>query len=220
MTALPLERLGVSRELSKLGISKSQTVEYYAGQVIYEPSDPPNWFYLIESGEVRLYHANGQTNTRLLDILGPNDWLGSAVLGKLHTYGNRATAATPSVLRAISAADMHAILADHAELAMQLVERMAQKLQELWSDASHMVFDDCRHRLVQTLLRFSNSPAAQPTAEGVLLRITHKQLAQAVGAARETISTCLIELRRQNIVLTGRNQLRFDPRRLQQQLEA
>jgi CRP-like cAMP-binding protein len=41
-------------------------------------------------------------------------------------------------------------------------------------------------------------------------------LAQAVGAARETISVCLTELRRQNIVSTGRNQLKFDPRRLEQ----
>jgi CRP-like cAMP-binding protein len=48
-----------------------------------------------------------------------------------------------------------------------------------------------------------------------VLRITHKQLAQAVGAARETISVCLTELRLKNLIRTGRNQLIFDPEQLQ-----
>ena len=46
-------------------------------------------------------------------------------------------------------------------------------------------FDDCRSRLVKTLLRFSKSAAAKKIPEGVVLKITHAQLAQAVGAARK-----------------------------------
>jgi|HubBroStandDraft_5_1064220.scaffolds.fasta_scaffold238733_2 CRP-like cAMP-binding protein len=210
------DRMAISRELSKLGGEKGQAIEYSAGQVVYEPNDSAKWFYVIESGEIRLYHANGQSTMRLLDILGRADWLGIEVLGKFPTYGKKAVAIAPAVLWAISAADLHEILAQHSELAIWLVEGMAQKLEQAWSDGSRMIFDDCRHRLVQTLLRFSHSPAAQATADGVLLRITHKQLAQAVGAARETISVCLTELRKLNVVLTGRNQLRFDPRRLEQ----
>jgi hypothetical protein len=45
----------------------------------------------------------------------------------------------------------------------------------------------------------------------VVLNITHSQLAQAVGAARETISLALTQLRHQNLVRTGRNQLFFNP---------
>jgi CRP/FNR family cyclic AMP-dependent transcriptional regulator len=217
MTAeMQLDKSGVSQELFKLGTPKGQAIEYAAGQVVCEPNDPAKWFYLIESGEIRLYHANGNATTRLLDILGPEDWIGSEALGKLATYGKKAVAISRAVLWAIPAQDMHIIISEHAELAAHLVERMAQKLEEAWSDGSRMIFDDCRHRLVQTLLRFSHSPAAQATPDGVVLRITHKQLAQAVGAARETISVCLTELRRENMVLTGRNQLRFDPRQLEQ----
>jgi DNA-binding transcriptional regulator YhcF (GntR family) len=42
-----------------------------------------------------------------------------------------------------------------------------------------------------------------------MLRITHRQLAEAVGAARETISLALTQLRHQNLLRTGRNRVVF-----------
>ena len=41
-----------------------------------------------------------------------------------------------------------------------------------------------------------------------------QQLAQAVGVARETVSLALTQLRHQNLLRTGRNQLFFDPEAL------
>ncbi len=73
-----IEKRGIFQELFKLGGPKGQAIDYSARQVVYEAGDPARWFYLIESGEVRLFHANGHSTTRLLDILGTGDWLGSA----------------------------------------------------------------------------------------------------------------------------------------------
>lgn len=79
------------------------------------------------------------------------------------------------------------------------------------------MFDDCNQRLIDTLVRFSRSAAATPQGDGgVVLRITHQQLAQAVGAARETISLALTQLRQRNLLRTGRNRLFFKPEALQQ----
>jgi hypothetical protein len=41
--------------------------------------------------------------------------------------------------------------------------------------------------------------------------MTHAQLAEAIGVARETVSTCLIQLRHENLVQTGRNCINFNP---------
>ena len=61
-----------------------------AGQIIHETETPADTFYLIETGEVRLLHVNGGGITRVIDILGSGDWFGTAVLGRLPTYGKRA----------------------------------------------------------------------------------------------------------------------------------
>ena len=43
------------------------------------------------------------------------------------------------------------------------------------------------------------------------LRCCHQQLAQAIGAARETVSLALTQLRQRNLLRTGRNRLSFIP---------
>ena len=63
-------------------------------------------------------------------------------------------------------------------------------------------------------MRFRNSPAARLVPGGVELRITHAQLAQAVGAARETVTLCLIQLRNENLVQTSRSRVTFNPQAL------
>ena len=81
---------------------------------------------------------------------------------------------------------------------------------------ANLIFQDCNNRLIQTLIRFSHSAAATPAGDEVVLRITHHQLAQAVGVARETVSLALTQLRHRNLLRTGRNQLTFNPEALRQ----
>ena len=83
---------------------------------------------------------------------------------------------------------------------------------------ARFVFDDCERRILKTLVDFSRTAAASPLDGGddVVLRITHHQLAQAIGVARETVSLALTKLRRQNLVQTGRNRLIFNPLALQE----
>jgi CRP-like cAMP-binding protein len=99
--------------------------------------------------------------------------------------------------------------------AAELIRQLAARLQAAREDASRFVFDDCSARLIKTLLRFSATAAATPQENGhVVLRITHRQLAEAVGAARETISLALTQLRQRNLLRTGRNRLMFCPESL------
>jgi CRP/FNR family transcriptional regulator, cyclic AMP receptor protein len=103
------------------------------------------------------------------------------------------------------------LLSQTPAVATEWVGRLAGKLVAAREDAACLVFDDCNQRLIKTLLQFSRSAAATAHPEGVVLRITHQQLAQAVGAARETISLALTQLRQQKLLRTGRNQLFFNP---------
>jgi CRP/FNR family transcriptional regulator len=211
-----IQRGPVIDELLRSG-HPPRRIELAPGQVVHEPSDAAELFYVIESGEIRLYDAAADGGARLLDILGANEWFGSEALASLPTYLDRAVAVTPSVVWAVPAEDLRAAVAQCGELAWPLIETVARRLRQAWSDGSLLAFDDCRLRLIKTLLRFSKSPAAHRNGDGcIVLCMTHAQLAQAVGAARETISVCLTELRQQNVIRTGRNQLTFQPEALEE----
>ncbi len=195
---------------------EARTVEATTGTVLAEAGDPARYVYFILSGQVRIYQSGPENSarpleTRLLEILGPGDWFGVPALAGAETYGTRAVAVSAVRVSQVPAENWLALLAQQPGVATQWVARLAEKLVQAREDAACLVFDDCNQRLIKTLLQFSRTAAATPHPEGVVLRITHQQLAQAVGAARETVSRALTQLRQQNLLRTGRNQLIFRP---------
>jgi CRP/FNR family transcriptional regulator len=122
----------------------------------------------------------------------------------------RAVAVVDSTVSDIPVATLHSVLARQPDVAIGLIRHLATRLQDARDDAARLVFDDCNQRLLKTLVRFSESAAATRHENDVVLRITHQQLAQAVGAARETISLALTQLRQRNLLHTGRNRLTFN----------
>ncbi len=194
----------------------ARTLETMAGRVLFEPDAPAADLFFIQSGQVRLYQNGPDGSTRLVEILGPGDWCGVAALANEPTYNMRAVAVTAAVVVQAPVKRWLATLSEHPTLAAQWIGKLAAKLQAARADAACLVFDDCNSRLIRTLLHFSRTAAASPLDDGgIVLRITHQQLAQAVGAARETVSLALTQLRQRNLLRTGRNQLFFNPQTLE-----
>jgi CRP/FNR family cyclic AMP-dependent transcriptional regulator len=211
-TATPAEqRTPAIDELLSQPSLEARQVEATTGTVLFEPATPARHVFFVLSGQVRVYQPGPDGSARLLEILGPGDWFGVAALAGAPEYGTRAVAVSSVALAQVPADNWLRLLTQQPELATAWVGRLAGKLVAARDDAACLVFDDCNQRLVKTLLQFSRSAAATPHPEGVVLRITHQQLAQAVGAARETISLALTQLRQQNLLRTGRNQLFFNP---------
>jgi CRP-like cAMP-binding protein len=208
----------INEILSDPALDSRQT-EVEAGTVFYEPDAPATSLYFIRSGQVRVFQPGRQTGSRLLEILGPGDWFGMPALSASSpTYGTRATAVSRVGVCQVPAERLLAHLANVPAVAAELIGQLATKLRAAYDNATNLVFDDTNQRLIKTLLQFSRTAAAAPqeNGEGVVLRITHQQLAQAVGAARETVSLALTQLRQQNLLQTGRNRLRFSPTALEE----
>src|SRR5436190_10117534 len=189
----------------------ARRLEATTGTALVEPATPARNVYFIHSGQVRVYQSGPDDSARLLEILGPGDWFGVPALAGADTYGSRAVAVSAVTVSEVPAERWLALLNQNPSVATEWVSRLAGKLVRAAEDAACLVFDDCNQRLIKTLLQFSRTAAATPHPEGVVLRITHQQLAQAVGAARETISLALTQLRQQKLLRTGRNQLFFNP---------
>jgi len=194
----------------------AQRVTVSAGNAIFEPDQPADSLYLIQRGQVRLYQPGPDGSQRLVEILGPGQWFGVASLAGSGQHGIRALAVGPTVLSEVTAERLMDALSQRPDLLSALARELAEKVQAARDEAAELIFKDCTNRLIETLVRFSRTAAATPIEDGVVLRITHHQLAQAVGVARETVSLALTQLRHQNLLRTGRNQLVFNPEVLKQ----
>lgn len=190
-------------------------VTYPSGAVVCEAYHPALDVFYIHEGQVRIHRAAEDGSSLLLEILGAGQWFGVAALAGRERCEVRAVTATPTVVTRVSARQVMLHVPTSPELSRRLIRELADRQCAAYEDAERLVFDDCNSRLIKTLLRFSDSAAASriegSEGSGVVLRITHQQLAEAVGVARETVSLALTQLRRQNVLRTGRNQVMFDP---------
>ena len=200
--------------LLKEPVLQAHRIQVPAKAVVYQPNDPAKNLYFIHHGQVRTYQVAPTGSRRLVEILGAHEWCGAAALARMEQYGEAAEAVVPTTLSIISTERLFAHLSSEPNTALELIKQLATKLTAFREDASGLVFDDCNHRLIRTLVHLSESPAASPSGDGVVVHITHQQLAQKVGVARETISLALAQLRRRNLLRTGRNQLIFQPQAL------
>ncbi|MCY2951114.1 MAG: Crp/Fnr family transcriptional regulator [Planctomycetota bacterium] len=194
---------------------EAQRIEVPAKAALYQPNDAAKSIFYIHAGQVRTYQASPTGSRRLIEVLGVDQWCGAAALAGLECYGEAAEAVEPATATVVAVDRLFVVLGHEPQGALELIRQLACKLATYRQDASDLVFEDCNHRLIRTLVYLSDSPAASPTVDGVVLRITHQQLAQKVGVARETVSLALAQLRRKNLLRTGRNQLFFNPQTLQ-----
>ncbi|HSV16531.1 MAG TPA: Crp/Fnr family transcriptional regulator [Tepidisphaeraceae bacterium] len=188
-----------------------------AGEAIHPAHAPADHVYFIDRGEVRLYQPGPDGTARLVEILGPGDWFGVAALAGSVTCEKSAIAITNTAIAQIPLDQFLAVLERDPQSSVLFLRDLARRLHAARTATSRFVFDDCERRILKTLVDFSRTAAASPTTGNeVALRITHQQLAQAIGVARETVSLALTKLRRQNLVQTGRNRLVFNPLMLQE----
>ena len=188
------------------------------GSVIYDQSQPASSLYFIHRGQVRVFQPGPDDSAQLTDILGPNDWVGAAALTGAASYGSRAVAVLPSIVSDIPVERVFALLQQQPRAAAEMIKALASRLRQTREDAGRLIFDDCHTRLLRALLRFGRTTAASPHSAGVVLHVTHHELAQAIGVARETVSLTLKDLRDHGLIRTGRNHLIFAPLALEQQL--
>ena len=194
----------------------ARRIDVHETRILYHPPDPADTTYFLESGQVRIFQTAPTGMERLAEILGTNSWFGISSLAQKPTYGARAEAVAPTVVWAIPVRNLNEKIATQSQLALGIITQFASRLRSAHEAAARLMFEDTNQRLVRTLIEFSQTSAATPHEEGVLLHITHQQLAQAVGAARETVSLALTQLRHRSLLRTGRNRLMFNPAVLQE----
>ena len=196
----------------------ARRVSLHGGVSVFEPSQPASSLYFIHRGQVRLYQV-GREQSQLIEILGPNDWFGISAIAGASSQASRAVTVGPVILSEIPIDRFHALLQQYPKASSELIRQLSQRLRGAREESSRLIFDDCHTRLLKALIRFSRSAAASQGTAGVVLRITHLQLAQAIGVARETVSLTLKELRDQSVLKTGRNQVTFEPASIEQVLQ-
>lgn len=179
----------------KQAVLSSMTQEdFHRGSIVFREGDPGDRLFIIASGKIKVGHASVDGRENLLAVLGPGETLGELALFDPAPRNASATAVSETTLYSLSQQDLYRVLAQRPEVARHLLASLARRLRKTNDSLGDLVFADVPGRVAKNLLDLAQRFGRQ-TDDGVMVAhgLTQEELAQLVGASRETVNKALAD---------------------------
>ena len=182
------------------------TVKIAKGSILFKEGDDGEHVYIIIDGKLKLGTSSGDGRENLLSILGPGEMFGELSLFDPGPRTSTATAVTDAKLLSLSHEKVIPWLKQNPEVSLQLLTRLSQRLRRTNEAVGDLVFSDVPGRVAKALIDLGDR-FGKTTPEGLLVNhdLTQEELAQLVGASRETVNKALADF-------AGRGWLKLDGR--------
>jgi len=192
-------------------------VDLPRASVLFEEGEPGRTLYLVLAGKVKLGTTSGDGRESLLAVLGPGEMFGELSLFDPGPRMSTATAITDARVAGLGQEALRPWLTGRPEVAEALLQALAHRLRRTNETLADLVFSDVPGRVAKALLDLSER-FGTTTGRGLLVThdMTQEELAQLVGASRETVNKALADFSQRGwIRLEQRSVLIIEPDRLQ-----
>ena len=184
---------------------------------LFAEGDRGDRLYVILDGKIKLGRTSADGRENLLAILGPGEMFGELSLFDPGPRTATATSIGASRLIGLGHDDLMPFLRRHPEVAQTLLHALARRLRRTNETLADLVFSDVPGRVAKALLDLS-SRFGRPAEDGVHVahELTQEELAQLVGASRETVNKALADFAARGwLRLEARAVMLLDVERLQ-----
>jgi CRP/FNR family transcriptional regulator, cyclic AMP receptor protein len=191
-------------------------VELSRGDRLFDEGDAGDRLYVVLEGKIKLTRAASDGRENLLSVLGPGEMFGELSLFDPRPRTSSAVAVTDARLAALAHADLLSWLTGRPDVALHLLRALAQRLRRANDVMADLVFTDVPGRVAKALLDLADRFGEQQD-EGLQVHhdLTQEELAQLVGASRETVNKALADFAARGwLQLSAKSVLLIDPDRL------
>ena len=198
--------------LSQTDVSRLSAVRR---STLFAQGDKANALYFIEEGLIKLTRTNTSGGRLILSLYGPNDVLGEeSFMDGNGEYFAEAESLTPSVVFKVPWGTIRRVVATHPELSEAFLRHMLANKMSFARKVELLCLEDVETRILYYLEELAQLVKAGEDDAGHALPITQLELADLVGATRETISTTLNHLERKGFVRLSRRLLTIFPQQV------
>jgi len=191
-------------------------VQLARAERLFEEGASGNQLYVILDGKIKLTRAAADGRENLLSVLGPGEMFGELSLFDPRPRTASAIAVTDSRLAALAHDDLRSWLTGRPDVALHLLQALAQRLRRANDVMADLVFTDVPGRVAKALLDLADRFGTEQE-DGLQVNhdLTQEELAQLVGASRETVNKALADFAARGwLQLAAKSVLLIEPERL------
>jgi CRP/FNR family transcriptional regulator len=175
---------------------------------LYAQSQTADAVFLIDDGLVKLTKTNETGAKIILSICGPGQLVGEEALSEsAQTYYTEAVALTPATVHRIPGRAVLAAIGSDPQLGSALISYLLNQKLHLAEKVELLCLQDVEHRILHYLAELSSLLPLGANGDGHQIPITQLELADLIGATRETTSTTLNQLERRGLLRLSRRLL-------------
>jgi CRP/FNR family transcriptional regulator len=186
------------------------------GHVVFSEGDEGDRLFIVLDGKVKITRAAADGRENLIAVLGSAEMFGELSLFDPGPRTASVSAVTDATLASLDHDDLRPLLLERPGVAVELLQALAQRLRRTNEAMADLVFTDVPGRVAKALLDLAEKFGVVE-ADGTRVRhdLTQEELAQLVGASRETVNKALSEFAHRGwLRIEGRSVLLLEPERL------
>jgi CRP/FNR family transcriptional regulator, cyclic AMP receptor protein len=192
--------------------------EFKRGDLLFREGEPGKEMFVIQAGKVNITKTVRDTE-KILATLGAGEFFGEMAILNNKPRSAGAVMAADGKLLVIDSRTFEAMIRGNVEIAVRLIKKLADRLQEADEQIENLLLRDPSSRVVHHLLQLS-AKGGRDTPQGRLVTVKLEELHGRMGLAHEEVKEAIARTAKARIiVIVPEGVLVPDPGKMRKYLE-
>jgi CRP-like cAMP-binding protein len=171
------------------------------GETLAFEAEPSDVLYFVFAGVVKVFKTSADGKEQIFRIIRPGESFNDVPVlsGGINLVS--AEAMGPVVLNGIKKKDLEAIIRERPQVALNVIQVLSQRVQELVALVEDFSFRHVTSRVAKMLLEYADHKAGEGP------RLTQQEMAAMIGTAREMVGRSLKNLEGAGTIRMERNRI-------------
>ena len=181
--------------------SRIRLKDFNKGEILFQEGRPCDRVFFVQTGRVKIFRTAFSGREQILEILEKGDTCGCHAGSCQWFCSASAEALSRSTVLFLSRQDFAKLLQMNPNLAYVLARLLSERLLHYRSLIEEVSLKDVKKRLVKFLLSMlKDKQGSASVQETLFIPFTRQEIAQRIGAARETVARQLYRLKRAKLI--------------------
>jgi CRP-like cAMP-binding protein len=188
-------------ELKELGAYLS-AASYKKKETIFSEGEPPDWFYIVSAGKVKITKISHEGKEIILEVISPTDIFGGVAVLKNFPYPANAVAMEDTEVIKISRKNLMRLVDRFPNLMYCIALQLGDRMKSSYDSLKNIALERVEARIAALLLKLAGKVGVE-TRDGLLIdmRLTKQDVADMVGTTVETSIRTFSKFKKEGLVV-------------------
>ncbi len=181
--------------------ASSHLATYPGGAILFIEGQVPRGVFVLCAGKVKLSTTSREGKVLILKIVDPGEVIGLSAVIAGQAYEITAETLEPCLVNFVDGDGLLRLMERSGELGLRSAQAVSREFQYAYREMHELVLArSSSGKLARLLLSWMSGMEKHNREVRIHAPVTHEEMAQRIGASRETVTRLLSDLRKRNLI--------------------